>query len=218
MAKIYKITNIINQKIYIGCTIKSIDERFQEHKSRSKIAKYKSKLYNSINKYGIENFTIELVIECEDCEMFNLEIKYIKEWDTFNSGLNNTLGGEGCLGYTHDEETKELCINQLNEIAESRKGKTYKEIYGDSAEEEITKRSIASKKAWENLSKNDKLTRSKAIQQNALDKSGYTKELILEIRKFHSEGIKPRFLLDRYPQLTSKDIKNILDKRKWNNL
>jgi group I intron endonuclease len=79
MAKIYKITNTVNQKIYVGCTIKSIDERFQEHKSRAKVAKYKSKLYNSINKYGIENFTIELVIECKDLEMFNLEIKYIEE-------------------------------------------------------------------------------------------------------------------------------------------
>ena len=45
-------------------------------------------------------------------------------------------------------------------------------------------------------------------------KAGYTIELIKEIKEFHNNGMKPRFILEKYPQLTKSDIKNITDKRK----
>ena len=51
VGKIYKITNNINNKIYIGCTINTIEQRFREHKSRCKTQTHKSKLYNSFRKY-----------------------------------------------------------------------------------------------------------------------------------------------------------------------
>lgn len=58
MGYIYKITNNINQKIYIGKTSQSIDKRFRSHinNARNHINRY---LYDAMNKYGYENFTIE---------------------------------------------------------------------------------------------------------------------------------------------------------------
>lgn len=57
---IYKITNQINGKIYIGKTLKDISSRWREHcKAAKKVCCEKRPLYMAINKYGIENFKIE---------------------------------------------------------------------------------------------------------------------------------------------------------------
>lgn len=63
MASIYKITNKINNKVYIGKTNNSIQQRFKEHIRDSK--KHSNRpLYRAFNKYGIDNFTISMVEEC----------------------------------------------------------------------------------------------------------------------------------------------------------
>lgn len=65
-SKIYKITNLINGKIYVGYTKKELKERFNEHcKPRSKGA-LKMPIVMAIKKYGIENFKIELLEESEN--------------------------------------------------------------------------------------------------------------------------------------------------------
>ena len=54
---IYKITNRLNQKAYIGKTIYTVEERWQEHIRDSKRDRCKDRpLYRAMNKYGIENF------------------------------------------------------------------------------------------------------------------------------------------------------------------
>lgn len=56
---VYKITNIINSKIYIGLTSNSIENRFEQHKkaaNRIKIAQKVSYLYTAMKKYGVDNF------------------------------------------------------------------------------------------------------------------------------------------------------------------
>ena len=65
MAYIYKITNLINNKIYIGKTNRTIEERFKEHCNEYKKERSEKRpLYNAMNKYGIENFKIEQIEEC----------------------------------------------------------------------------------------------------------------------------------------------------------
>ena len=54
MAYIYKIINKINNKIYIGKTTQSIEDRFNQHKNKSK--KLNTHLYNAMRTYGISNF------------------------------------------------------------------------------------------------------------------------------------------------------------------
>lgn len=57
MGYIYCITNLVNQKKYVGKTIYSITERFKEHCSDSKRERCEKRpLYDAMNKYGIENF------------------------------------------------------------------------------------------------------------------------------------------------------------------
>ena len=62
MAFIYKITNNINNKIYVGKTEYSIEKRFKEHCNDAfKERCEKRPLYSAIRKYGVENFTFEVV-------------------------------------------------------------------------------------------------------------------------------------------------------------
>ena len=74
MPYIYKITNKINGKSYIGKTLKSIEERWTEHcQDYKRERNEKRPLYLAMNKYGIENFLIEKIEECSESEINNRE-------------------------------------------------------------------------------------------------------------------------------------------------
>lgn len=93
---IYKITNDINGKLYIGKTNRSIETRFQEHINFSKRAYKNRPLYDAMNKYGVNHFHIEQIDICEtDEEASTKEIYWIAYYDTYRHGYNATLGGDG---------------------------------------------------------------------------------------------------------------------------
>lgn len=92
-AYIYKITNIRNKKCYIGQTIQDWKIRITQHKYYLKKGVHSNrKLQNAVSKWGLENFTFELIEECEDIDRFSLEIKYILENDSIKNGYNILLG------------------------------------------------------------------------------------------------------------------------------
>lgn len=91
---IYKITNNINNKIYIGQTVRNIKERFREHLKNAN-SESKQPLYRAIAKYGKENFTIDIIEECNINKINEREIYYINKMNSYNNGYNATLGGEG---------------------------------------------------------------------------------------------------------------------------
>ena len=94
MAYIYKITNKINNKIYIGKTEFSIEKRWAEHCRDSKKKEEKNRpLYRAFNKYGIENFKIELIEETNNPE--EKEKYWIEYYGSFKNGYNATMGGDG---------------------------------------------------------------------------------------------------------------------------
>lgn len=96
MAYIYKITNQINGKIYIGKTLKTIPERWKEHCSDYRKERCEKRpLYDAMNKYGIENFTIEEVEECSSDILNDREVYWIEQYGSFKYGYNATKGGDG---------------------------------------------------------------------------------------------------------------------------
>lgn len=96
MAYIYKITNQVNQKIYIGKTLLSIEERFSQHKRDSqKETEEIRPLYRAMRKYGVENFSIELVEECSNDIVNDRERYWIEVYQSFHYGYNATIGGDG---------------------------------------------------------------------------------------------------------------------------
>lgn len=104
MYYIYKITNDINDKLYIGKTTKSLQERFQEHFRDSQKARCEKRpLYNAIQKYGIEHFKISLIEECDIDQLSTREQYWIDFYDTYCNGYNATKGGDGTILFSHNE-------------------------------------------------------------------------------------------------------------------
>ena len=90
---IYKITNILNKKCYIGQSI-NIPLRWRHHRSFS-LKESNYPLYRAFKKYGIENFTFEILEECLPSELNEKEIYWIKFFNSYNEGYNQTFGGQG---------------------------------------------------------------------------------------------------------------------------
>lgn len=108
---IYKITNIVNNKIYIGKTIKLVEDRFIEHGRQALQYDSKYAIHRAIRKYGIENFKIEKICKCKNVKGLNkMEIYFIKKFDSMNPklGYNMTIGGEG--GTQSEEVRKRISI------------------------------------------------------------------------------------------------------------
>ena len=94
MAYIYQITNQINGKIYIGKTERTIQERWREHcEDYLRERCYDRPLYRAMRKYGLSNFTIELLEETDNPE--EREIFWIEQKGSFKHGYNATMGGDG---------------------------------------------------------------------------------------------------------------------------
>lgn len=96
MCGIYKYENLINHKCYIGQSI-DIKKRQREHKNASfnpKHSDYDLAIHCAIRKYGLENFSIEILEECEKDRLNELEVKWIKHYDSYKNGYNETEGGD----------------------------------------------------------------------------------------------------------------------------
>lgn len=123
MGYIYKITNKINGKVYIGQTKKTIEERFQEHLKKAKIHTNRY-LYDAMNKYGYENFIISQIEKCPDNNLDEREIFWIAFYQSNNKlyGYNMTVGGGGgntWINNPHKEETSK-------KLSQANKGKKHK--------------------------------------------------------------------------------------------
>ena len=104
MAYIYCITNKINGKQYVGKTTYSVTKRFQEHCRDSKKDSCKKRpLYDAMNKYGVENFLVEQLLECDELELSSYEILYIDKLNTYHNGYNATRGGDGTILFDYKE-------------------------------------------------------------------------------------------------------------------
>lgn len=120
MGTIYKITNILNGKSYIGKTEQKVELRWAVHKSN--VSKLDFPLYRAIRKYGIENFLFEVIEDGINSEeaLNKAEIYYIKLYNTYGeNGYNATPGGEGHTTYdAKDIAEKYKELKDINKVAD----------------------------------------------------------------------------------------------------
>lgn len=111
---IYKITNQINGKIYIGKSTR-IERRWSEHKSDVNDINKQNHLYRAMRKYGKESFNFEIIELCpEDNNILSEREKYwINYYNSYEEGYNETRGGEGHFKYK-SEEIYQLWDNGLS--------------------------------------------------------------------------------------------------------
>ena len=90
---IYKITNTINSKIYIGRTSIGIKSRWRDHLTRFKEGSYSHlRLYRAFLKYGIENFIIEEIDSCQSFEdMKRIEGEWILKTQSFKKEIGYNM-------------------------------------------------------------------------------------------------------------------------------
>lgn len=97
---IYAWINKINGKMYIGKS-KNLYKRIYDEMNGFKNNRHQNmfKLYNSIKKYGMDNFKVVLLLECPVKYLNKIEMWLIKYYDTKTNGYNITDGGDGVVGY-----------------------------------------------------------------------------------------------------------------------
>ena len=110
MGYIYQIVNDVNEKVYVGKTELTIEQRWKQHLRDSKKENIKNRpLYKAINKYGEEHFHISVLEECDTKDLSEREIYWIDKLESFTKGYNATYGGDG-KHYINDDEILKLYL------------------------------------------------------------------------------------------------------------
>jgi len=109
---IYKITNLKNEKTYIGQTIKTVEYRLRQHINDAKRLN-STVLHRAMNKYGTDFFKIEIIDTADTIEELNIkEIQMIKDYKSLCSenGYNELIGGgsAACTEYTKRKRSASL--------------------------------------------------------------------------------------------------------------
>ena len=120
---IYKITNIQNNKVYIGQTIRPIEQRFKRHINDALNNILDTHFARAIRKYGKENFTIEQIDTAQTQEELNQKEQYwIQYYNSVNEGYNETDAVSKCGGNTYQSKTEEEMEVIKNKIRQTKLG------------------------------------------------------------------------------------------------
>lgn len=171
---VYKITNNINRKTYIGVT-DNYDRRMNDHIMRSKNKgnkEYNKTLYRAFRKYGINNFTFEIVEDnIPKDAIFNKEIYYIKTYNSKDNGYNETYGGENppIVSKLNEKDILDIRIRCFNMESSNNVYNDYKDRVGKRAFNEIFYG-----RSWTKIGK--EYINSDIYNQHKIN--GYTKGLI----------------------------------------
>lgn len=125
MIGIYLITNQVNKKVYIGQS-QNIELRWKAHRNRPfnpNSIDYEKPLYRAIRKYGLDNFTFQILEECEIKELNNREMYWIEIYHSTDKekGYNLTKGGESGTPIKLSEAQRDQiieCLQLSNETQE----------------------------------------------------------------------------------------------------
>ncbi len=204
---IYKITNIINGKVYVGKTKKTIEERMYKHIFNAK-KKINRRLYDSINHHGYDNFIIEKIDEGKTNEEINeKEKEWIRTLDSFyvnGKGYNMTLGGDGGNTNNGKKQSKEWIEKRMKSVMETMKKKGKWSMSGKKHSKETIEKIRESNK--NRKYKNKELWLNNLRESNSKPKSKETR-MKMRMAKLGKESHKKI-------KLNIKELKKLLDENK----
>lgn len=169
MVCIYKIENCINGKTYIGQTA-NYEKRKRAHINALRSNRHDNVyLQNSWNKYGENSFVFTVVEECEEKQLDELEVRYIKLLHTLApKGFNMTEGGDGVRGLKWSPESRKAkSLDMKNKMVGCNApfyGKTF-------TPEALEKMRVATTTLWEN----EEYRKRQVVSHTGLKQSTETK-------------------------------------------
>ena len=209
MIGIYKITNKVNGKCYIGQSL-DIEKRFKSHKR----CKENRPLYNAFKKYGIDNFTFEVIEECEKEKLNEREIYYIALYKSANYrfGYNSSLGGEKTSLIVSSKTRKKISKSKKGELnpmygktmsaeAKIKQSKSFKQTISNMPKKQFKKwhKKIGAKHKGKIVSQEQREKISKTLKEYF--KNEENRKKISE----HKKG-KPLSLLTRMKMSMTKQV------------
>ena len=227
MIGIYKITNIVNNKSYIGIST-DIEERWCQHKNQYNWQREKNKtLYQAFQKYGLENFTFEVLEECKITELSEKEKYYVNKYDTYHNGYNETAGGEDFHGDSHPghklqkEDVMDIRMRYKNLERKNEVYKLYKSRIGESGFSKIWKG-----ETWKGIMDEVYTPENKEFHKHNTANSGskngrsrLTEEEVRDIRMRRKNGeILSKVYKDYNNKLTYGSFTNVWTYQNWKNI
>lgn len=168
---VYKITNIKNEKVYIGKTSNTKPRnRWAQH---LRIAKNKTTsshkyraIHKAINKYSRKFFTFEIIEECEtEIQCLIQEVFWIKQYDSFGKGgYNLTAGGEGSSGFKHSLASKQKMSASRKGTRIGKENSFYGKKHSKQTKKIIGLKSRGRKISLSNIEKRSKMNRKTVLE------------------------------------------------------
>lgn len=184
MHYIYTITNLINNKVYVGQT-KNISKRWSDHRAAFKNNKPTQRIHYAMIKYGIVNFSFEIVASCLDQAAANeAEEKIINQFESYSSGRGYNLSLGGSVAPKTEEWKDKMRQHWSDPLYKEKFIKSMKETLSKrtSEEQEIINKKILSTKS--NYTEEQKIEINKKIAAT-LTGVKHTKERKANISKSH---------------------------------
>lgn len=182
LSGIYKFTNKINNKVYIG-QAKNLRNRVRDHLSAFQKNKFPNiYIYKSMKKHGLQNFELEILIEgnFSKTELDEMEICYIRLLKSNNSffGYNMTIGGDGANGRKTSQQTKDKIgkANKGHEVSQETRQKIRQTNLGHKHTDETKEKMKGRKHSKETI---EKRTESRKGYKHSKE----TKEKIGKVQK-----------------------------------
>ena len=191
---IYKITNKLNGKHYIGVSV-NIKSRWSNHRNIS--PKRLSYFQSAIKKYGVENFEFSIIEQCHKDNFEEKERFWIDFYKSMENGYNLTAGGN---------IRKELSDRTIKQMSEKRKGvpksKEHIEKIRIANNSEHVKLTISQKNKGRKLSEETKAKMSASKMGHPVSKESIDKMLKTKLANFYQKELQlqPRPKLGRPPK------------------
>ena len=182
---IYKVTNKVNGKVYIGQSV-DIGRRWRQHMT----AEDDIYFHKAIQKYGVENFEWEVIEKCKKSELDERESYWIEYYDSFNKGYNCTKGGDGVSG-GEDHPRRKGGIS-LDPEPLKQYSKQYNKQYYEVNKEELKEYREANKEKKKEYNKQYRDANKENIKQYREANKEKIKQQMKEYYEAHKEELKEK--------------------------
>lgn len=226
---IYKITNLINNKVYIGSSI-AINQRWSKHRQHLKENKHHNDhLQKAWNLYGQEQFQFEIIenTALDHIVLEQRETYWMEFYNSFNEevGYNIYHHPRGPLGYKYPPSFGDAMKERIRQHGHSWTGKKHSEetkkkmslaqtgkVLSEETKAKLSKARLGFKSSEESKEKISTATKGENNPRALLNK-----EDVLKIRELYQTGMKIA-VISRVYEVSWSAISNIVKNKNWKNI